>query len=79
MIVVKYNQLIKKMKKLIIISSLNFDNYLFKRYQIENYIKKENLNVECWRLKFLDKKIKDKNNKLFQLSLKEESLKKKYC
>ena len=76
MIVVKYNQLIKKMKKLIIISSLNFDNYLFKRYQIENYIKKENLNVECWRLKFLDKKIKDKNNKLFQLSLKEESLKK---
>ena len=42
MLVVKGNHCLIKMKKLIIISTRNFDNNLFKNYQIDMYMKEKN-------------------------------------
>ena len=76
MLVVKGNHCLIKMKKLIIISTRNFDNNLFKNYQIDMYMKEKKLEVECWKLNFIDNYIKDNDNEYLKISKQEQSLKK---
>ena len=76
MLVVKGNHNFNKMKKLIIISTLNFDNNLFKNFQIDKYMNEKKLEVECWKLDFINNYIKDNNNEYLKISKKEQSSKK---
>lgn len=64
------------MKKLIIISSQNFDNNNWKKLGVNQYISSKQINVELWRLRFIEKNLKDLNNKYLRTSDYEQDQKK---
>ena len=77
MLVVKGNHCLIKMKKLIIISTRNFDNNLFKNYQIDMYMK-EKIRSRMLKLNFIDNYIKDNDNEYLKISKRTKFKKIKY-
>lgn len=59
-------------KKIIFISSLNYDLRLFDKFNLKNYIESDKINTELWKLDFKKKNFKNINSPIYTQSLKQE-------
>tara|TARA_B100001057_G_scaffold309601_1_gene309595 strand:- start:384 stop:1583 length:1200 start_codon:yes stop_codon:yes gene_type:complete len=60
-------------KKIIFISSLNYDYRLFDKFNLKNYMDSDKIETELWKIDFNENSIKNISNDIFTESLKQES------